>query len=254
MTTIDRAGRRDFLGRAEPRQPDRRHPAVGGDPRRVSAQRCPRRSGGASARRRRADAATSSSSSNRSSAWTAISRRSPSTRRSAGRPARRSSWTRRTRSASTARRGSGLDRGSRHRRRRLRVDQHGGQGARRQRRVRRRPRLGDRLSDPAGAAVRLFDGAAAGAGRRARRQPRRRSATNPSGGSGWPRACAGVRDRLARAGIAGIRPTGRRSFRSRSATTIGRSRSRARCRRTGSTSARFGRRPCRRARRGFASR
>ena len=36
----DRAGRRGVFGREEPRQPDRRHPAVGGDPRRVSAQRC----------------------------------------------------------------------------------------------------------------------------------------------------------------------------------------------------------------------
>ena len=49
-------------------------------------------------------------------------------------------------------------------RRRARVGQYGGQGAGRRRRVRRRPGMGDRVSGAARAAVRVFDGAAAGDG------------------------------------------------------------------------------------------
>ena len=75
--------------------------------------------------------------------------------------------------------------------------------------------MGDRLPDPARAAVRLLDGAAAGARRRARRQPRRSSATNRSGASGcWLARARDLRERLARAGVAGAGRRVRRSSRS----------------------------------------
>ena len=80
-------------------------------------------------------------------------------------------------------RGSGLIEEHGVERRRVPVGEHGGQGARRQRRVRRRAGLGDRLPDPARAAVHLLDGAAAGRCRRARREPRHRRAR-----TGAPRA------------------------------------------------------------------
>ena len=104
--------------------------------------------------------------------------------------------------------------------------------------------VGDRLPGPAGAAVRVFDGAAAGAGRRARRQPRRSSPPSPSAGSGCCRACAatcargwrGAGDRRAAGDGSQIVPIVDRRQRARGG---GRA---ARCRPTGSTSAPSGRR------------
>ncbi len=72
------------------------------------------------------------------------------------------------------------DRGVRHRHRRLRLREHGRQGARRERRVRRRAGMGDRAPRPTRAPVHLFDRAASSRRRRARREPfdrRRRAGT-----------------------------------------------------------------------------
>ena len=114
--------------------------------------------------------------------------------------------------------------------------------------------MGDRLPDPAGAAVRLFDGAAASGRRRPRGEPGRSWQRSPSAGwrcARWPRA---LRARLAAAGVAvagGDSPDhSRRDRRQRTALV----RSPRRCRRGASTSAPSGRRRCRRAPRGCASR
>ena len=139
----DREGRRDLLGRAEPRQPDRRHAAVGA--RHGSCFRTTTCAAWRSFSRARLRTATGSSSSSRSSAWTAISRRSPSTPRCAGGGA--ALIVDEAHAVGIyGERGSGLVEAAGIERRRLRLDQHRGQGARRQRRVRGRPRLGDRLS------------------------------------------------------------------------------------------------------------
>ena len=102
-----RAGRRDLLGRAQPRQPDRRHPAVAA-PRASCFRTTTSRRLARAARGHRRRGVRRSSSSSRCSAWTATSRRSPSTRRSAGGRRGARSSTKRTPSASTAQRGSGL--------------------------------------------------------------------------------------------------------------------------------------------------
>ena len=204
--------RRDVLGRAEPRQPDRRHAAVARPRGRVSAQRRPAAGTAACRVVRRAGVrfvvVESLFSMDGDVAPLA------DTRRSAGRRARCSSWTRRTPWASTADGAAGLIEAAGIDDDVCDFDQYGRQSARRRRRVRRRPGLGDRLPRPAGAAVRVFDGAAAGAGRRARRQPRRSWPRNPSGGSGcWSarRTCARVSRRPA---STRCRPVGRRSSRS----------------------------------------
>ena len=117
-------------------------------------------------------------------------------------------------------------------------------------RVRRRTGVGDRVSRPARAAVRVFDRAAAGDGRCARCEPDDRRATNRSAAqrlrahAALPaRAAARRRDRRAGGRVAD-RSGHRRRQRARA------SRWPAHCRREGSTCARFVRRPCRRARRG----
>ena len=138
----DAAGdrRRHLFGRAESRQPRRRRPAVG----RLAAW-CfhttisPSWRGCCAAGHR---TGTHSSSPSRCSAWTAMCRPSRSTPPSADRPAPRSSWMRRMPSASVRRGRQRTHRGLRHRTRRVRVDQHGGQGAGRERRLRRRPMHG----------------------------------------------------------------------------------------------------------------
>ena len=80
------------------------------------------------------------------------------------------------------------------------LDQHGWESARGRRRVRRGAVLGHRVSRPAGAAVRVFDGASSGPGRCAGREPRRSWPRNPNDGSGcWSarRISARVSRRLA---------------------------------------------------------
>ena len=200
--------------------------------RRVSAQR-PRRLARAARARRRGRRPVRSSSSSRCSAWTATSRRSPSTRRSADVTAPTLDRRRGARGRRLRRARQRADRGGRRRREHDAVDQHRRQGARRQRRVRRRTRVGDRLPDPARAAVHLLDRAAAGAWPprstpsldHRRREPERRA-----------RLLALARLPARRAARGGHRRAGRRSSQiipSSSATTSARSPWPARCRREG---------------------
>ena len=154
-------------------------PAVASRARDLSAQR----RGGARREPRLRRRAIASWSSNRSSAWTATSRRCsdyadalPQNGRHAGR--RRSARGRRLRRARQR-----VDRAPRARSQRLHLDQHRGQSARRRRRVCRGPGVGHRVSDSACTAVHLLDRAAA-----VRSPPRSRPASTL-----WPRSPSAVR-------------------------------------------------------------
>ena len=98
-------------------------------------------------------------------------------------------------------RGSGLIEALGRRRRRARVGEHRGQGARRQRRLRGGAVVGDRVPGAARAAVHLLDRASAAGRRRARGQPvdrRRRTGTARVPGSGCARH---LRERLTAEGV-----------------------------------------------------
>ena len=98
---------------------------------------------------------------------------------------------------------------------RVPVDQHGGQGARRRRGVRRRAGVGDRVPGPARAAVRLLDGAAARArGASARREPCSSSRASPSAGERVACARAIACARVCAPPASPCRVTDRRSCRS----------------------------------------